>query len=149
MAFNHAKVFNGFCSNCKLNAMPINSQKSRRKINQNDKCQLNAHSDSSLCMLCTYVAPMVFNFRNCGVNWYRTYRPAFVSIILVSSIAFDITSSLAGALVVSSTLPSGNCSLGGFAISNRTVPLSRSRILKRVKSMSYTFASVVSNPFWV
>lgn len=97
----------------------------------------------------TYVAPMVFNFRNCGVNWYRTYRPAFVSIMLVSSVAFDITSSLAvGALVVSSTLPSGNCSLGGFAISNRTVPLSRSRILKRVKSMSYTFASVVSNPCW-
>jgi hypothetical protein len=24
----------------------------------------------------TYVAPTVFNRRNCGVNWYRTNRPA-------------------------------------------------------------------------
>lgn len=30
---------------------------------------------------------------------------------------------------------------GGLAISNKTAPLSRSRILKRVKSISYTFAS--------
>jgi hypothetical protein len=39
--------------------------------------------------------------------------------------------------VITDTVPVG----GGFAISNSTVPLSKSRILKRVKSISYTLAS--------
>jgi hypothetical protein len=27
----------------------------------------------------TYVAPTVLSFKKCGVNWYRTNRPAFGS----------------------------------------------------------------------
>ena len=67
----------------------------------------------------TYVAPTVFNFRNSGVNLYLTKRPA-----LGSSSLSRISSSM----------------LSGLAISKSTVPVSISRILKRVKSMLYTFA---------
>ena len=67
----------------------------------------------------THVAPTVFNLRNSDENLYLTKRPALGS------------SSLS---IISSSI------LSGFAISNRTAPVSISRILKRVKSMLYIFA---------
>ena len=62
----------------------------------------------------TYVAPTDFNLRNSSVNRYRTNLPLSGSSI--SKFSSRISSS-------------------GLAISNKTVPDSISRILKRVKSI--------------
>ena len=60
----------------------------------------------------TYVAPIVFNLRNSGGNWYLTKREA------------------SGGRSVSDSSSSG-----GLQISNSTACESMSRILKRVNSM--------------
>lgn len=65
----------------------------------------------------TYVAPTVFSFKNCGVNWYLTKRPELGSI----------NSSLSQLISVDPSV------FTGLAISNRIAPLSKSRILNLTK----------------